>query len=218
VSTINNPSAATSTGVAQESDAALRLRRAQSVAIPSKGYLDGLRGALLGLTGVTQVEVFENYTNATNSIGVPGHSIWVIVAGGTAADIAQTIYLKRSLGCGMKGSDSVTITQSDGLTIAILFDRPVLQSLWIRFNVEAIYGVIDYEFLHQQVLARLAYAINQPADTASIIALVKTIYPNASVFDEGVSTDGVNYYPLVVPATVQNQFNIVFLDINGTIS
>lgn len=215
---VNNISAATTVGVAQESDAALRVRRARSVSIPSKGYLDGLIGALLDLNGVTQVEVFENMTATTDSRGIPGHSIWVIVAGGNVNDIANVIYIKRSLGCGMRGETTATITQSDGLTITIAFDRPIIQDLWVKFDVEAITGVIDIEYLHQQIMSRMSYRIDQVADTATIVALVKSIYPNASVSQEGVSTDGINYFPLVVTNTVQHQFAIHQLDINGVIS
>ena len=218
VTGVNNTAAATFVGVAQESDASLRTRRSRSVSIPSKGYLDGLLGAILDLDGVTQAEVFENVTATEDSRHIPGHSIWVIVAGGDVDAIAKVIYIKRSLGCGMKGATEVVIVQADGLDITIKFDRPIIQDLYIRFDVEAITGLIDIEYLRRQIMQRLSYRIDQAADTATVVALVKQIYPNASVSFEGVSTDGVDYFPLVVPNTVQHQFSIIQLDINGTIS
>lgn len=214
----NNPIDAASVGIAQESDAALRTRRARSVSIPSKGYLDGLIGALLDLDGVTQVEVFENVTNVTDLRGIPAHSIWVIVAGGNIADIAKVIYIKRSLGCGMKGSTSYDITQADGLVLIIYFDRPTTQDLYIRFNVEAITGAIDIDYLRTQLLAQLGYNINQEADSSQIVALAKAIYPNASISNEGVSVDDVSYFSLVAPNTVQHQFVVAQIEINGTVS
>lgn len=218
VTGVNNPTTATTVGVAQESDPALRTRRARSVSIPSQGYLDGLIGALLDLDSVTQVEVFENFTDVTDLRGIPPHSIWVIVLGGTSADIAQVIYVKRSLGCGMKGATEVSITQADGLEIIIKFDRPISQPLYIRFNVEAITGVVDLDYLRDQLLAQLSYGINQAADSSRVVALAKAIYPNASISEEGVSTDGVGYFSLVVPDTVQHQFTVAQIEINGTVS
>lgn len=218
VTAVNNPTPPNSVGVPEETDAALRTRRTRSVSIPSKGYLDGLIGSLLDLDSVTQVEVFENVTNVTDSRGIPAHSIWVVVAGGTAEDIANVIYIKRSLGCGMRGAVEVAITQADNLITTIKFDRPIAQDLYISFNVAAIYGVIDLDYLRSQILSRVSYRINQPADTATIVKLVKEIYPNASVSEEGVSADGITYEPLILTNTVQHQFNIAFLDINGTVS
>lgn len=218
VTGVNNTTTATSVGVAEESDAALRTRRAHSVSIPSKGYLDGLIGSLLDLTGVTQVEVFENVTNVTDLRDIPGHSIWAIVLGGAAEDIARVIYIKRSLGCGMKGETVVPITQLDGIVLDILFDRPIAQDLYIRFNIEAISGVIDLDYLRAQLQARLSYRINEPADASHIVALAKDIYPNGSISEEGVSTDALNYFSLVSTNTVQHQFTVAQIEINGTVS
>lgn len=218
VTGVNNITGATTLGVAQESDAALRIRRARSVAIPSKGYLDGLIGALLDLDGVTQAEVFENVTNSTDLRGIPAHSIWAIVSGGTVSDIANTIFIKRSIGCGMKGETTFDILQGDGFVFTVKFDRPILQDLWIKFDVAAISGLIDIDYLRAQLLSKLSYKINQLADSASVVALIKEIYPNASVEQEGVSTDGVDYFSLVAPNTVQHQFSVVQIEINGTVS
>lgn len=218
VTGVNNPTTALSVGVAQESDAALRTRRSRSVSIPSKGYIDGLIGSLLDIEGVTQAEVYENVTDATDLRDIPPHAIWVIVEGGSSQDIAETIYLKRSLGCNMKGAIEVNITQIDGWILTIKFDRPISENLYIAFDVEAITGDVDLEFLRTQILARLTYDINQPADSSRVVALVKEIYPNAAVSNEGVSTDGITYYSLVAPSTVQHQFTIAEVEINGTVS
>ena len=84
IASCNNPSAATVVGVNGETDAALRQRRANSVEQPSQGYLAGLLSGLLAIDGVTNAVVFENDTGTTDSHGVPGHSIWAIVAPSTA--------------------------------------------------------------------------------------------------------------------------------------
>jgi len=81
VTAINNPTTYSVLGVNEESDAALKVRRASSVSLSSQGYLQGLLGALENINGITSVQVFENDTSTTNSLGVPGHSLWAIVAG-----------------------------------------------------------------------------------------------------------------------------------------
>lgn len=81
VTSVNNPSAQTNVGLNEETDAALRLRRQQSVSIVSQGYYAGLLAAIENIQGVSSAFIFENNTNGTNANGVPSHTIWVIVAG-----------------------------------------------------------------------------------------------------------------------------------------
>ncbi len=218
VESVNNPTAATSVGLAEETDYALRIRRSRSVALPSKGYFEGLYGALLDLDGVTSVNLLENVGSDPDDNDIPGHSIWAIVAGGTDAAVAAAIYLKRNAGCGMKGDTSVDITQVDNSVFAVLFDRPTAQNLWITFDVAAITGVVDASYIRTQLLAALSYQIGQSADTATIVALVKTIAPNASVSDEGVSDINGSYVNLKAPTGVNYQFVTAAarIIINGT--
>jgi uncharacterized phage protein gp47/JayE len=193
VSAVNNPSAATTIGTNEESDYALRIRRAKSVALPSQGFYDGLYGALVDLDGVTSVNLLENITNSTDANGIPGHSIWAIVEGGANADIAQAIYVKRNAGCGMKGLVSVNVTQVDGSVFAVQFDRPTAETLWISMDVHAVTGAVDTAYIKAQLLAQLSYRIGQTSVVSDIVALVQSIAPNAAISNAEVSNDNVTY-------------------------
>jgi uncharacterized phage protein gp47/JayE len=193
VSAVNTPSAATTIGTNEESDYALRIRRAKSVALPSQGFYDGLYGALVDLDGVTSVNLLENITNSTDANGIPGHSIWAIVEGGANTDIAQAIYIKRNAGCGMKGSVSVNVTQVDGSVFAVQFDRPTAETLWISMDVHAVTGAVDTAYIKAQLLAQLSYRIGQTSVVSDIVALVQSIAPNAAISNAEVSNDNVTY-------------------------
>lgn len=207
VTGVNNAAGPTVLGLTEETDYALRIRRAKSVSLPSQGYLEGLLGALLDTPGVTAAAVYENDTNATDGDGIPGHSIWVVVAGGDITAIANAIYVKRGAGCGMLGSVNVTVLQVDGSNFIVSFDRPTPENLWIEFNVTAIgSGSVDPSYIRAQLLLLLSYGINQPADTTSIVSLIREISPAASVSSEGVSSDGVTYVPLLNPSTIDKQW------------
>jgi len=119
VTSVNNSVTYSTLGQNEETDAQLRLRRAVSVSLPSKGYLAGLYGGLVSINGVTYASVQENNTSIVTSTlagGIPPHSIWVIVATGNALsvvqpngytlahNIAQVIYNKRNAGCGQTNS------------------------------------------------------------------------------------------------------------------
>lgn len=221
VSTINNPTAPTSIGTNEETDYALRVRRARSVAIPSQGVEEGLVGALLAIDGVTSVFVEENPTDTTDANGVPSHSVWIVVAGGTDAAVADVIYRKRNMGCGMYNSGtssvSVAVARPNGQTINILFDRPITDDLWISFNLTALSGSIDPVYVRNQILEQLSYEINQPADASAIVAMVKALTPNAYVSSEGVSATDGSYAPILNTLGVQHQWVITAarIKING---
>lgn len=207
VTAVNNPTGPSILGLQEETDYSLRIRRQLSVSLPSQGYLEGLVGALTDLTGVTQVKVYENDTNSTDGNGIPGHSIWAIVDGGENADIANAIYVKRNAGCGMKGSVTVDVDQVDGSVFTVNFDRSTPENLWIKFDVVALgSGSVDPVFIRNQLLTQLNYGINQQADTTSIVALIRSISPAASVSSEGVSDDGVTYVSLLSPSTINRKW------------
>ncbi len=209
VASVNNPSAATTTGIAEETDFNLRIRRANSVALPSKGFLQGLYGGLIDVAGVTSVLVLENITNTTDGNGIPGHSIWCVVAGGTNADVANVIYLKRNAGCGMKGSVTVTITQIDLTTFDVKFDRPVAETLYVQLSIHAITGSLpDDAFVKAQLVAGLRFDIGQSADASTIVALLKEIAPNCSFSVVNVSDDNATWVALLAPTGVNYQFGL----------
>ena len=216
VSSVNNPSGPSSVGVNEETDPALRIRRANSVALPSRGWYQGLYAGLLDIEGVSNALVVENRTNASDSNGIPAHGIWCLVAlsasdvGTVENEIAQTIDIERTGGCNMKGSISIPVAQPAGPDVDILFDLATTQNLWVEAQVDAISGHVDNAYIASQILAAFgnSYSINQAADASSIVAFIKQLYPNAYVSGEGVSTDGLSYVPLVTPTAVNYQFRI----------
>lgn len=208
VTDVNNSIPTVSTGTFEESDYSLRIRRAQSTGLGSKGYLTGMYGALSNVAGVTASTIVEN---------IGAHTIWVVVDGGTDADVANAIYIKRNAGVGMIGSVSVPITQTDGTVFYVLFDRPVEENLFISMDIDPIYGGFDPVYIRSQLAAKLTYAIGQPANTTNIVALVNQIAPNVSVSSEGVSDHNGDYQYVISPLATNYRFNVAIsrIYING---
>lgn len=201
---VNNLNDPITVGVDEETDAALRYRRALSVSLPSQGYLEGLKGALLSIDEVTNCEVYENNTSVTDFDGIPSHSIWPIIEGGVDASIADVIYKKRNAGCGLYGSEHVDIDQGNGFNLPVYFDRPTYEDLYIELTITPLNGshAIDSSFLKQQIYDGIKYSIHQKADYSAIASLVKTVDPLAVIIDGGVSEDDVTYYPFMSPSTI----------------
>lgn len=116
--------ASASVGNPVETDAALRQRQTIAVALPSLTVLDGLLGAVKSITGVSEAVAYNNDTNATDTNGLPAHSIALVVNGGADATVAQTIFNKKGPGVYTQGTTAVTVVDSGGHSNTIRFYRP----------------------------------------------------------------------------------------------
>lgn len=207
VTAVNNAAVPYQDGTDQETDANMRIRRAKSVALPAKGAIDGLFGGLSQLEDLTEVKIFENVTNSTDADGIPAHSIWVIVDGGDDEDIADVIYKYRSMGCGMRGAETVAVEQVDGSEIDISFDRVIEEELSIYFHAESISnGIIDIEALKTALAAQYTLGIYETADTASINALIREINSDVVPNQLAISSDRITYDDILTPSTKQHKF------------
>lgn len=210
VASINNPSTYSQLGVNQESDANLKLRRAQSVALASQGYLKGLLAALENINGITFAQVYENNSDTTDGDGVPSHSIWVIVAGTYAnADVANAIYQYRNAGCGMFGQVTFTITQVNNTLFTVRWDVVVPENLYIKFTASSINGTDQPNIA--AILAGLPLSfvpgVFQEVNINALATQVQIIDPNTLVTNAGFSTSlGGTYTNTLTPTAKNFQF------------
>jgi len=207
VTSVNNPAVPYQTGEDQETDADLRLRRQASVALASQGMIEGLYAGLLTLDGVAEVVIYENVTNDVDDNGVPAHSIWVIISGGTAADIGAMIYKYRNAGCGMKGDITVTIIQVDGTSYEVYYTVAVDVNLHVKFALDSKTGaVIDEDALKLSLTNALILGIHKLADITAITALIAEINSDLIVTLCQVSANGTNWYDSVYPVHLYERF------------
>ena len=188
VTSVNNPTAASVTGVTAESDQNLRVRRQASTAISSQGYFDALYAALNNINGV-QANIYENDTGFTVDT-VPEHSIWVIVGGsGSPAAIANAIYTKRNAGCGMKGSQSYAVTQADGSTFTVYWDDLIPENVFISLALQSINGTTPPNIagILTYLDDNLTPNVNTEINITGIGTLVQDADPNSLVAAAGIS-------------------------------
>ncbi|WP_345828586.1 baseplate J/gp47 family protein [Erwinia sp. HDF1-3R] len=127
-------------GTAAETDAELRQRQAQSVALTSLSTFDALDGAISNIDGVTAHKIYQNDTNDVDANGLPAHSISAIVVGGSAPIIAEVIRGKKSLGVATYGNTSLIVKDSYGTPQNIRFSRPVSVPIHIEIEFKALAG------------------------------------------------------------------------------
>jgi uncharacterized phage protein gp47/JayE len=139
---VNNTSGALQ-GAPVETDAALRQRQTISVSLPALTPLQSISAAIAQITGVTESIVYENPTNATDSNGLPPHSISAVVAGGASTDIATVIERTKSLGTGTFGSTSVIVIDPAGLPITINYYVLVQVNIFVSLTIKALTGYVS---------------------------------------------------------------------------
>lgn len=122
-------------GKAEETDEELRIRRRGATTTPAQCILDAVYGSLTNLPGVRLARVYENYTDSADSNGQPAHSLYCIVEGGVVADIAATIWKKKTAGTTLVGNQLINISDSQGVTHVVRFSRPTYVNAYIVVNV-----------------------------------------------------------------------------------
>ena len=117
-------SSAATPGNPVETDAALRVRQSNSVALPSVGVFDGIVAAIAQVVGVTRIGPYENNSNTTNGLGIPANTLAFAVEGGNVTAI-QTAIASKLVGIGTyatgAGAQSATIIDAKGYSKQVSF-------------------------------------------------------------------------------------------------
>jgi uncharacterized phage protein gp47/JayE len=206
VTAINNPSVASEEGTNEETDAELRERRKRSVSISNQGYVDGLYSALANIPDVTAVSVYQNRGDTTDTDDIPGHSIWVVIAGGSDEEIGEVMNYKVAGGVGMKGAQSVNVAQVDGSVATYYFDRPTSETLYVQLDITPLDGqVIIPDDIKSSLVNGMHFAPNETVDSSAIICYIKSIQDNVALTCQ-VSTDGTTWETVVTPTTKDKFF------------
>lgn len=187
---VTNPLAAT-VGVAAETDAELRVRQSQSVALASLTPFDAVDGAIANVEGVTHHKLFENDTETTDANGLPAHSISAIVEGGDATSIANTIRSVKGQGVSTYGTTAVIVTDKYGNPYTIRFSRPIDVPVYVSITLKALTGYSSE--VGDEIKAAVASYINSLAIGDSV--LLSRVYSPANL---GVLSGGnARYYDIM---------------------
>lgn len=217
VFSVTNPANNYITGATGESDSEFRLRRNQTVSSPSQGFEDALQGQLLNLSNVTEAKVYSNRDNSTQN-GIPAHTVWVIVEGGSSADIGQAIYANIPPGIPMKGTQSVEVQRPNGDTETVYYDTPTAVSLYVKMDIQWLSGNIDTDYIKSQ-LALQTFNIGQSAEGVNLASVVKDIVTtNGSPYNVLVSKDNTNWSEIETPTNLDEYFTISATNVSITIT
>lgn len=214
----NNPTTANDIeGLPEETDPELKIRRADSYYLQAVSPADAIRAALLSITDISDAYVVENDSGSTVD-GTPAHSIWTIVNGGTATEIARVIYTKKAPGCGMRGANSQIVVRPQGNSFTAKWDNALTQPLYVRaFLVPRTPGqTFDLPKDALELADALIYKLGQSPNIGDVVIAMQVIEPTAILTAVQVSKDGTTWEDIVTPDTAQKYFTTTSVNVTLT--
>lgn len=132
--------------------------------------------SLLQLPDVREVVGLENTSNLTDSNGVPGHSLNLIVEGGEEQAIAVTVFRQKTAGTGLFGAVVVEVEDGQGLRRSIRFDRPVVVdcAAFIEVRRDADFTAVDTDAL-KAALSSTLFGIGQDVQLSRLYSPLNTV-------------------------------------------
>jgi uncharacterized phage protein gp47/JayE len=118
-----------------ETDAALRVRREEELALPATSTIDGIRAALLAIADVETVRMFVNNTDVIDADGVPPHAFEALIQGGTNQDIFDALLANTAAGIATHGTTAGTADDSEGTAHAQEFTRPSEIDIYVDLTI-----------------------------------------------------------------------------------
>lgn len=159
---VTNPQAAV-LGQPEETDAALRARRRVTLALQGTALPTSIMSAIYDVTGVRSMSFREN-TFATvrniDGVSMAPHSIYACVEGGTDADVANALFVNKSLGAGYNPGPGpsvvVPVTEPlSGQVYDVTFARPELVPIKARVAVRAGSSLLDPQTVVREAILGL---------------------------------------------------------------
>lgn len=217
VAEVNNPANNYITGNSGETTAEFRLRRNQSMAVPSQGFDESTQSQMLTLETVKECKVYDNRSNKVVN-GIPAHGVWVIVRGGLPQEIGRVIYNNLPPGIPMKGNEQVIIQKINGDLEIIYYDIAKPTNLYVRATIKNFTDSdIDKDYLKQQ-LAESEYQIAEQAESALLLGSLKqNLGDTGTPYDVEISTDNANWVEYVSPSGLDEYFVITPENITLTV-
>jgi uncharacterized phage protein gp47/JayE len=224
IESVTNPLAAT-VGIDEETEEAVRIRRNLSLELPTSSGIGRLYRALAEVNNVTDLAIYENDTATTDSRNIPAHSLFVVIEGGSIADITKTMVFNKTGGRPMVGATTgifvETVVRPDGSTFEyqheMTFDRPDIVNLHVKLNVRrrVSANTIDIALIKEKI-AQKTYNIGVNAIAGEFYNLIFTAGDSFIPFDVEISDDDNTFTDERIEAGLKAKFVVLVANIDVT--
>ena len=139
-----------------EDDAAARGRISAALAAKGAGSIDAVSAAVKSAKWVRDAKVYENDTDATDSRGIPAHSLAAVIYAGDGPSVAKAIWDTKAPGIGTYGNTSDVFTDGDGNEHRIYFTRAITRRVYAYMTIRRLAGCNE-----SAVSAAVTAAVNE---------------------------------------------------------
>ena len=139
---VTNPAIATP-GNPVEDDATLRQRQSISTALPAQSPFDSILANVGNVPAIGRFTGYENQTGATDSNGIPAHSIAIVAQGGDVNAIASAIAVKKTPGTPTYGTTSAIAIDARGIPSKINFFVLGLVEMTLGITIRSLPGYVS---------------------------------------------------------------------------
>ena len=139
-----------------EDDAAARGRISAALAAKGAGSIDAVSAAVKAAKWVRDAKVYENDTDATDSRGIPAHSLAAVIYAGDGPSVAKAIWDTKAPGIGTYGNTSDVFTDGDGNEHRIYFTRAITRRIYAYMTIRRLAGCNE-----SAVSAAVTAAVNE---------------------------------------------------------
>lgn len=126
-----------------ETDSELRERLFKATSGSALTVLDSILANVEALNNVVRIKGYENFTSDYDELGLPPHSIALVVEGGDENEIANIIFNKKTPGTDTFGTTKVKITTSSEQELEISFSRPEYKNVNVSVTITKLSNFTD---------------------------------------------------------------------------
>jgi len=222
-------------GSLTESDDASRKRRRNTLALQGSGSLLSITSGLYNTPNVLSLSALENTTSSITVIELvtmQPHSLYYCVDGGTDLDVANSIFKKKSGGCGYTNGAStnpitVNIEGPNDVLYPVSFDRPDILQVLVRvtarnngiaIDISAAIKKAVLDWASGLVVDNLGLTVGTNVSSFDIAGAIKIENPGIDVtLVETTLASLINYSSLEIPisvwqkAVIQNESSVVVI-------
>lgn len=211
--TINNANSAHTIGSDGETDAAF-LKRAENNVNPNSGDPTSLMAILGDIEGVTDCLVIMNNTTLIDTNAVPAGGYWIIVDGGSEADIGNAIKNWIASAPMKQQANSIIFEYNykNGISpLRYFYNRSTAVDFYVRATIKITNSskAIADSLIKSQLVALLTYKIGTIIGSGNIGGVLANIVSDfAVVVETDISLNGIDFVNTLIPGTLDQKFTI----------
>jgi hypothetical protein len=216
VESVINEVSPTEVGFDYETDPVYRERIILSRELNALNTTEAITSQLLNTLNVNDAICYPVNTIA----GVPANMLYVIVDGGSSADIAKVLATNSSC-TAYHGSNQYFYTTNYGVLVETKWDNVVLEPIYLKFKIKT-NSNISPEVLNNikstlvnLLITKKVFKLSQKTNISILIPylneVMQTLKIDGYVYDVLLSTNNINFSTDLTPALVKNRFDLIYV-------